>query len=260
MNDERFDQWFDDAFDNSVSSSSLFSEESKKESWNKVQVKIEKMNMHKKRKRHLQLAIVVAASVTAGAIIFNPPTKTQAGSPVYSSIKDWGDGVIKIVFGTTDQSNPEDAKTSAPPDDLPIATLDSVTEYKSEALTLEEVQNYISFRYPNIHNIPERFKLKSTELPMSASSVQKSDDVTMTYRTDNNETMRIILKYFTSTTVSSTTGSVDTELLKFENEIEAYFTPGRFNDVKFLYDGIQITIYGNVTKEELVQMVESLPK
>ncbi|OAB41083.1 DUF4367 domain-containing protein [Paenibacillus antarcticus] len=265
MNDERFDQWFDDAFDNSVSSSSLSSEESKKESWKKVQVKIEKINMLKKRKRHFQLAAVVAASVAAGAIIFNPPAITQAGSPVYSSIKDWGDGVINIVFGTTDQSNSEDAKTSAPPDyfneteENPSATLESVTEYQSKVLSVEEVQKYISFAYPNIHNIPERFKLKSSELP-TTTPVEKSDDVTMTYKTDNNETMRIIMHYFAYPTVSSSTGSEDTEILILENEIEAYYTPGRFNDIKFLYNGMKIWIYGNVTKEELVKMAESLPR
>ncbi|OAB42452.1 DUF4367 domain-containing protein [Paenibacillus glacialis] len=264
MNNGRFDQWFDDAFDVSASSSSLTSEESKKESWNKVQIQIHKLKKSQKRKRHFQLAAVVAASVTAGAIIFNPPAITQAGSPVYSSIKDWGDGVVRIIFGSSNHANLEDAKTSAPPDhfnetqDHPSVTLGNVTEYQSKVLSLEEVQDQISFVYPNIQSIPERFELKSSELPETAP-ILKSEQVTMTYRTDNNESMRIMLQSLAYPTVTSSSGSKDTEILTLENDIEAYYTPGRFNDIQFLYHGLSIRIYGNVSKEELLQMAESLP-
>lgn len=265
MNNEKFDQWFDDAFDNSVTSSSLSSDESKQQSWKKVQAQINKHNTFKKRMRHFQLAAVVAASVAAGAIIFNPPTLTQAVSPMYSSIKEWGDGVVEIIFSSNVQGSNEDAKTSAPPnvypedEDNPSAVLDRVVEFQSKPLSIEEVQNEISFSYPNIQHIPDRLKLVSSELPPD-TSVEKSDQVTMTYRTDNNETMRIILQSTNHLIGVTSHGSPDTEILTLDNDIEAYFTPGRFNDIQFLYNGLQFRIYGNVTKEELLQMVESLPK
>ncbi len=264
MNNERFDQWFDDAFDVSASSSSLFTEESKKESWKKVQVQIHKMNKSKNRKRHFHLAAVVAASVTAGAIIFNPPAITQAGSPVYSSIKDWGNGVVSVIFGTS-TSQTGNAKTSAPPDiypedkDNPTAILESVSESQSMVLTIEEVQNHISFAYPNFQNIPIRFHLASAELP-PLDSATKFDDVTMTYRTENNEIMRIMVQSLAKPMVSSSSGSGEIETLTLTNDIEAYYTPGRFNQIQFLYNGLKIQIYGKVTKEELLQMVESLPR
>lgn len=265
MNNEKFDQWFDDAFDNAATSSSLSSDESKKESWKKVQLEIHKHNKSTKRMRHFQLAAVVAASVAAGAIIFNPPAITQAISPMYSSVKDWGNVVVEIIFSTNTRPSLEDAKTSAPPNDYPedeenpSATLDRVVQFTSKVLTLEEVQNEISFAYPNFRNIPDRFHLVSSELPPDTSAV-KSDQLTMTYRTDNNETMRILLQSTINMVGTTSSGSPDTEILTLDNEIEAYYTPGRFNDIKFMYNGLLIGIYGNVTKEELLQMAESLPK
>jgi hypothetical protein len=263
MSNGKFDQWFDDAFEQTVATSSLTSDESKKQSWQKVQAEIHKMNKQKKRMRHFQLAIVVAASVTAGAVIFNPPAVTQAISPVFHSIKNWGNGVVNIIFDSNIQPNSEGALTTPPPDtypedpDHPSATLDSISHDVSFVFTLEEAKSKLSFPYPDLQRIPERFQLVSSEMAELAPG-EKTDSITMTYRTANNDLMRIILHSFSQPQASSSTGSVNTEVLTLKNDIEVYFTPGRFNDIQFSYNGLVMRIYGNLSKEELIDMTESL--
>ncbi|AOZ91014.1 DUF4367 domain-containing protein [Paenibacillus crassostreae] len=265
MNNERFDQWFDDTFEQSVSTTSLTSDESKKQSWQKVQVEIHKLNKSKKRKRHFQLAGIVAASVAAGSIIFNPPAVTQAISPVFQSIKNLGNGVVNIIVETYSQPNLDEAITAPPPENYPedpnnpSATLHSISEDKSYVLTMEEVQDNISFIYPDFQKIPERFQLMSSEMA-DLTSGQKADSITMTYRTTNGEPMRIMLQSFSERQMgSSSSGSLETEILTLNNDIEVFFTPGRFNDVQFIYNGLSVRIFGNVSKEELIAITESLP-
>ena len=266
MNNGKFDQWFDDTFEKTVSSTSISSDDSKKQSWQKVQAEIYKLDKRKTRKRHFQLATVVAASVTAGAIIFNPPAVTQAISPVYQSIKDLGNGVVNIIIGTYSQPDQEGALTSPPPaeyypedPDNPTAILDRISEDKSFVYTLEEAKSKLSFPYPDFQIIPERFQLVISKLAELAPE-QKTDSITMTYKSSNDETMRIMLQSFSEHQMITSSGSVDTEVLTLNNDIEAFYTPGRFNDIQFIYNGISIRIYGNLTKEELIDMTESLPQ
>ncbi|WP_438350839.1 DUF4367 domain-containing protein [Paenibacillus sp. FA6] len=265
MNNGKFDQWFDDAYEKTVSSSSLSSDDSKKQSWQKVQAEIYKLDKWKKRKRHFQLAAVVAASVTAGATIFNPPAVTQAISPVYQSIKDLGNGVISIIVETYSQPDQEGALTSSPPGyypedpNHPTAVLDTISEDKSFVYTLEEAKSKLSFPYPDLQRIPERFQLISSELADLAPG-QKTNSITMTYKSSNDETMRIILHSISERQVNTSSASVDTEVLTLNNDIEVFYTPGRFNDIQFIYNGLSIRIYGNLTKEELIDMTESLPQ
>ncbi|MHA0857218.1 DUF4367 domain-containing protein [Paenibacillus sp. CMAA1364] len=265
MNNGKFDTWFDDAFEKTVSSSSLSSDQSKKESWQNVQAKIEQLNKWKKRKRHFQLAAVVAASVSAGAIVFNPPAVTQAISPVVQSIKDIGNGMVTIITEAYNRPNEDGALTAAPdaifPEDpnKPSAELNATANHKTFMYTLEEVKSKVSFPYPDLKNIPERFELFSTEMADIAPG-KKTDSITLTYKTSTDEKMRITLDSSNIQQSTTTTGSEDTQVLTLNNHIEVFYTAGRYHAAQFIYNGLSIRIYGNLTKEELLGMIENLPE
>lgn len=96
--DAAFDLAFDEAFHQAVSAPSASHTESMQQSWQKVHREINRIGLRKKRIRTLRLSVVVAASVTIGAVIFSLPSGTQAVSPFVQSIKDWGNGMKSIII------------------------------------------------------------------------------------------------------------------------------------------------------------------
>ncbi|MEI0737489.1 hypothetical protein VQ056_13815 [Paenibacillus sp. JTLBN-2024] len=102
MKSEKFEEWFDVAFDRAVSSSSLTSDESKRASWKKVQAQLDQVKRKRKQRRRLQLSGIVAASFIAGAVFFSPSGVTKALSPIVQSVVDLGNGMIGIVIKNGD--------------------------------------------------------------------------------------------------------------------------------------------------------------
>ena len=47
-----------------------------------------------------------------GALIFSPSTVTQAVTPVYQEIKDWGNGVVTQIFGMREPVDKSKALTA----------------------------------------------------------------------------------------------------------------------------------------------------
>lgn len=129
--DAAFDLAFDEAFHQAVSAPSASHTESMQQSWQKVNREINRIGLRKKRIRTLRLSVVVAASVTIGAVIFSLPSGTQAVSPFVQSIKDWGNGMKSIVIEdrtTHLGADPSTAKTPPPPE----TSLDDILKVQEE--------------------------------------------------------------------------------------------------------------------------------
>ncbi|MGP3785598.1 hypothetical protein [Paenibacillus sp. 1A_MP2] len=113
--DAAFDMAFDEAFHQAVSATPTVSNtEPMRQSWLQVQKEIARIGARKKRMRTIRLSVIVAASVTIGAVIFSLPSGTQAVSPFVQSVKEWGNGVKSIVIeDRTTQlgADPSTAKT-----------------------------------------------------------------------------------------------------------------------------------------------------
>lgn len=110
---------FDEAFHQAVSATPASNTEPMRQSWLRVQKEIDQLGVRKKRMRTIRLSVIVAASVTIGAVIFSLPSGTQAVSPFVQSIKDWGNGMKSIVIEdrtTKLGADPSTAKTPPPPE------------------------------------------------------------------------------------------------------------------------------------------------
>ncbi|GAB6989983.1 DUF4367 domain-containing protein [Paenibacillus pini] len=265
MRNEKFEEWFDVAFERAVSSTSITSEDSKKASWNQLQSRIQEVQRVRKRRRHMQMASVVAASFIAGAIFFSPPTVTNAISPFYQKIVSWGDGVVNIFFGTRDLDiDINKAKTSPPP----LGFLDNNNETMSdigfESLineenivgSLDNINNKISFTLPTLSGIPLEYQFKDLYLS-EPDSDRISNRISLVYTNSYKQFLTITIIKLTTTTNFSSMGTDQTETILLKNGNEAYYTAGATNEIIFLNNNLSIRILGIISKEEMLKLVES---
>lgn len=259
MKSEKFEEWFDVAFDQAASSTSLTSEESKKASWSKVQARIQEVNRARKRRRHLQLGGVVAASFIAGAILFSPPGVSKAVSPLIDSIVDMGNGVVSIIFNNGNE--PTDllpSKTPAPPskdEEYRDPSLDSTETGEAKTQPLSEVQAALSFPLPDLHNIPEGFQFKESVTTLEQEN-HLFDKVALLYTDKDNQLLWINLKRMKPFETTGSSGSDETKQIKLNNGYDIYYTPGSLNELIMNYNGLLLQISGKISKEEMINIIE----
>ncbi|MBB3128056.1 hypothetical protein FHS19_002710 [Paenibacillus rhizosphaerae] len=268
MKSEKFEEWFDSAFEKAASSTSLTSEDSKKASWNKVQARLNEVNRSHRRKRHLQLGGVVAASFVAGAVIFSSTAVTKAISPLIDSIVDLGDGVKNVVF-QDEQSAEGIAKTPPPPNYLdgepepPPGDGKIISSEQGVPTTrpLSEVQKELSFTIPDFSGrIPERYHFKESTVIAKDLETKKYNEITMLYtgpKEDDNLFITVSRILPNSSTGYFTNG--EPVKIKLKNGYEAYYTESNMNSLIMKYNKVQLNIVATASKEEILNLVETLP-
>ncbi|RED39869.1 DUF4367 domain-containing protein [Paenibacillus sp. VMFN-D1] len=270
MKSEKFEEWFDSAFEKAASSTSLTSEDSKKASWNKVRARLNEVNRSRRRNRHLQLGGVVAASFVAGAVIFSSTAVTKAISPLIDSIVDWGDGVKNVAFLQDDQSdtggiaktppppNYMDGETDPPPWDGKII---SSEQGVPTTRPLSEVQKELSFTIPDFSGrIPERYHFKQSTVIAKDLETKKYNEITMLYtgpKEDDNLFITVSRILPNSSTGYFTNG--EPVKIKLKNGYEAYYTESNMNSLIMKYNKVQLYIISTASKEEILNLVEPLP-
>lgn len=269
MSNEKYDDWFDEAFDEAfdraASRSSLPTDnESKRQSWQQVKVQIEKLNTRKQRKRRFQLAGVIAASMACGALIFSPFSVTQAVTPVYQEIKDWGNGVVTQIFGMQEPVDKSKALTAPPPEQgiepeeqVPSAELVD-TEYvpftdTDESLT--ESQKRAVFKIPKVNYLPEDYKFhEATALTTDENAA--FDELHLHYKNSDDKFFHIDLIGMTLGKMINLDGDIKKTIV-LESGAKAYLTE---NNIRFLYDNDQVvvSISGFFTDEEFIKIANSI--
>lgn len=276
MKSEKFEEWFDSAFEKAASSTSLTSEDSKKASWNKVRARLNEVNRSRRRNRHLQLGGVVAASFVAGAVIFSSTAVTKAISPLIDSIVDWGDGVKNVVFNN--EGIPEGnvtPLTSPPPNYLSGEREQQsvtkelqgdgkvITSEMGEATTrpLSEVQQELTFTIPDFSGrIPGRYHFKESTTMSKDEKTKKYNEIIMLYAgpsEDDNLFITVSRILPNSSTGYFTNG--EPAKIKLKNGYEAYYTESNMNSLIMKYNKVQLNIVTTASKEEILNLVEPLP-
>lgn len=270
MSNEKFDDWFDktfdEAFDRAASSdSSLPAHDTKRESWMKVKLQLETVNRRRKRRRKYQLAGVVAASMMAGAIFFSPPTITQAVSPIYQQLKEWGDGIVTIISGKDESTSDTVAKTAPPPEgsgpeagQIGESLLDS-SDSEEGSKSLEQVTKRLSFSYPEIKYIPEGYRYDDVLAAAPADGESAINNLAVKYISEEGIMLTISMIGMSDGPVSVSSPGLDTEKVILDSGTEAILAKGRLSTLQFLYNNVWIEIAGELSKEELVKMANSLP-
>ncbi len=269
MSNEKYDDWFDEAFDEAfdraASRSSLPTDnESKRQSWQQVKQQINQANKKKQRRHRFQLAGVIAASMAFGALIFSPSSVTQAVTPVYQEIKDWGNGVVTQIFGMREPVDEGKALTAPPPEQgiepeeyVPPAELVD-TEYvpftdTDESLT--ESQKRAVFKIPKINYLPEDYKFhEATALTTEENPVV--DELHLHYKNSDDKFFYIDLIGMQLGKMINLNGDIKKTIV-LESGAKAYLTE---NNLRFLYDNDQVvvSISGFFTEEELTKIANSI--
>ncbi|MEC0239639.1 hypothetical protein P4H66_07170 [Paenibacillus dokdonensis] len=267
MKSEKYEEWFEVAFDRAVSSSSLTSDESKKASWKKVQAEIEQINQKRKRRRRIQLSGIVAASFIAGAILFSPPGVTTAISPIMKSVVDLGNGMMNIVIRNGEvPSNLVTPKTELPEkysspegENDNFARLESseVRDSVSESPNREELKSKLSFVLPDLNQMPAEYSFDNYTLSFPTEDGSKYDRISLKYTDKEQHVLWIhIMKLKTYQSTISTV-PIDTEKLMLGND-ELYYSPGVYNQLLGAHQSLIIQFSSNLHKDELVDVYTSL--
>ncbi|MWV42372.1 hypothetical protein GRF59_01900 [Paenibacillus sp. HJL G12] len=269
MKSEKYEEWFNVAFDRAVSSSSLTSDESKRASWKKVQEQLEQVNHKRKRRRRIQLSGIVAASFLAGAILFSPPGVTKAISPIVKSVVDLGDGMISIIIrnGDTPQSlvtpkteNPEKTLGQENENDN-FARLEWSEERKSESspLQLEDAKSKLSFALPDITQVPPEYRFDSYTISYPSENGSKFDRISLKYVDKEKHNLWIDMMKLKTYQSTMTTVPKDTEMIQLGDD-ELYFSPGVYNQLIGMHQTVMIQIGSDLPKDELVRVYKDFLK
>ncbi len=271
MSNEKYDDWFDEAFDEAfdraASRSSLpTDDESKRQSWQQVKLQVEKLNNRKQRRRRFQLAGIIAASMAFGAFVFSQPTVTQAVSPIYQQIVDWGNGITGQIFGKKEPVDPSKALTAPPPDisrapdnadQVPPAELVETEDvpFTDSDESLIESQKRVLFKIPEVGYIPPGFEF------YEATGIAESEnapilDLHLHYKNADEKLFYIDLIDMTAERSIGLGGKV-TETLKLKSGAVAYLTE---TNLRFLHDNdkILVNISGLFSREEFIKIANSI--
>ncbi|MGM1044597.1 MAG: DUF4367 domain-containing protein [Bacillota bacterium] len=269
MNNEKYDDWFnevfDEAFERAASHSSTPDHDTKRESWLQVKQQLESKSRRKQRRRRFQMAGIIAASMAIGAILFSPPTITQAVSPIYQQIKEWGDGIVTIISGKDDSVTDTVPKTSPPPgrsgeiyENLGEEVLWS-SSAEDNNLTLEEVKSRLTFTYSDFEYIPQGYKFHDV-LVAPIDEESRIHDMAIQYVSESGKILNISYINIINGPVSvSTLSSPSSESFQLDSGTEALYTEGIASSIQFTHNGVMIRIVGEISKEELLKIANSLP-
>ncbi|WP_090949993.1 hypothetical protein [Paenibacillus sp. OK060] len=289
--DAAFDMAFDEAFHQAVSATPASNTESMRQSWLQVQKEIDRVGVRKKRMRTIRLSVIVAASVTIGAVIFSMPTGTQAVSPFVQSIKDWGNGMKSIVIEdrtTHLGADPSTAKTPPPPErgvneapkfnsgDDPEEDEDIVLPFYETSHLLEPIvvtkeiaRSGFMGDFLLSKAIPERFTKIKFELmldtlnPVNPEDYYESQRMRVRYsgegKNGEEEVIQFDYAYVSPGQVIEGPMLRETSIVKLADGSDAFMYLGPpYNTFQWMMGSVNMSLFGTVSEEEMIAIANDL--
>ncbi|SEK64149.1 hypothetical protein SAMN05518856_103337 [Paenibacillus sp. OK003] len=289
--DAAFDMAFDEAFHQAVSATPASHTEPMRQSWLRVQKEIARVGVRKKRMHTIRLSVIVAASVTIGAVIFSMPTGTQAVSPFVQSIKDWGNGMKSIVIEdrtTHLGADPSTAKTPPPPErgvneapkfysgDEPQEDEDIVLPFYETSHLLEAVvvtkeiaRSGFMGDFLLSKAIPERFTKIKFELmldtlnPVNPEDYYESQRMRVRYsgegKNGEEEVIQFDYAYVSPGQIIEGPMLRETSIVKLADGSDAFMYLGPpYNTFQWMMGSVNMSLFGTVSEEEMTAIANDL--
>ncbi|GGH22073.1 hypothetical protein [Paenibacillus segetis] len=259
---QEYDELFENAFEKATDALPLRTNEDKRNSWLKIQARIQHDKNRRNRHRKYRLVLLATASMFIGGILFSQPLLTQAVSPIYQKMTHWGSDMNIMVFGSYHQGDDDKAKTPPPPDIteeliqevVPPPTLVASGNDIPVAVSLKEASNRLPFQLPEITYVPERFSLDTVELMVPSIPTLTTESVNLSYYNRDGEQLRMIFQLIHENETISMITDDQTIELKLHNDRIAYYSPGEFSSLTFTFDNVLAKVFGNTNEEELLQI------
>ncbi|WP_053781925.1 hypothetical protein [Paenibacillus xylanivorans] len=291
--DAAFDMAFDEAFHEAVSATPTVSNtEPMRQSWLQVQKEIARLGARKKRMRTVRLSVIVAASVTIGAVIFSLPSGTQAVSPFVQSIKDWGNGMKSIVIEdrtTHLGADPSTAKTPPPPergineaptfssgDEQPEEEGEIKLPFYEESHLLEPIivtkdiaRSGFKGDFLLSKAIPKRFTKIKYELmldtlnPVNPEDYYESERMRVRYtgvgKNGEEEIIQFDYAYVLPGQVIEGPMLRETSIVKLADGSDAFLSLGPpYNTFQWMMGSVNMSLFGTVSEEEMIAIANDL--
>ncbi|MEF2967198.1 DUF4367 domain-containing protein [Paenibacillus sp. M1] len=269
---EEYESLFEDAFRKAANSLPAYSQEKRRQSWEKVKHRVNRQSKRLRLRRQAQTFGLVAASMILGAALFSPPVVTKAISPIYQELKNLGSGVTQLVFGYgRQQQNSAGAKTPPPPDGLTEDELREVKKtvhlvdagtYNYVEMNIDEARERLAFSLPRITYIPERFTLQSLNVvipegtPEDPNTFGKSAH--LVYKTADDHMLRLIFDLLMNNELLSTTEREATKEVELDNGNIAFITTGDLTKINMMIGNVYFNAFGDVSEEEMLAIANGL--
>lgn len=288
--DAAFDMAFDEAFHQAVSATpNVSNTEPLRQSWLQVQKEIARIGARKKRMRTVRLSVIVAASVTIGAVIFSLPSGTQAVSPFVQSIKEWGNGVKSIVIEdrtTHLGADPSTAKTPPPPergineaprfysgdepeDEIVLPFYETSHLLEPIVVTKDIARSGFMGDFLLSKAIPERFTKIKFELmldtlnPVNPEDYYESERMRVRYtgvgKNGEEEIIQFDYAYVLPGQVIEGPMLRETSIVKLADGSDAFLSLGPpYNTFQWMMGSVNMSLFGTVSEEEMIAIANDL--
>ncbi|WP_170287084.1 hypothetical protein [Paenibacillus faecis] len=269
-----FETKFDQAFQQAVEALPFYTDADRRKSWEHIREKLNRDKIRRKRRKQMQLAGIVAASMLIGGVIFSPPLATQAISPIYQELKNWGNGVTQLVFGNGRQTDSTGVMASIPavqPDEGEAQptrkSIHLVASNVSEVVKVseEEARESLDFPLPNLTYIPERFQLQSIEIIIPAELQGDPNpfgkSAHLRYRSDQGHFLRISFDLLLQNETMTMTNlyAEKTEEVELDNGSIAYLSTGHGKaKINLMLGNVHFMAYGQVSREEILRIANGI--
>lgn len=262
MNDAKFDQLFDAAFEKSYQQTTSAPSADYRPSWERIKQKIESEQRKRRFRSKLTRLAVVAASLLLGALIFGNTQAAKAIQPLYETIREYPSGVISFFFGREEDIDTSRAKTTPPPEGATSGTTSlEEGEIRMTVLTEEESKAQITFPAPTFRYKPDGYALSSIQLYFRGDR-PKADEAAYIFANESGKTLTVtIRKLYTSDSLSARKGKdgVTIEKIQLKDGPGILSQSGNGTSViETIVHGIGIILSGTVDPDELIRVYENL--
>ncbi|WP_110932762.1 hypothetical protein [Paenibacillus bouchesdurhonensis] len=265
-----FNALFDEAFEEAAEELPLYTDAYKQQSWSKVKPLLLKRAKRRKRLhwlRQYKIIAVITAFVLFSAVLFTPPIVTQAVSPIYQELRNFGNGMSQIIFGNGRQLKDtsvifanDSSDDMINPEELPCPKLFPL----SMKAHMADLRDSLPFELPKIAYMPEGYMFNSAELITAQNPTPDSVDaglmegVYLLFETKKHEQLTMMFKTLKEDEIIRMPYEENIETLTLDNGTVAYYTPGRIAQITFMIGDICFLAAGQFDKSELLKIANGL--
>ncbi len=262
MNNAQMDRLFDAAFEAAHESGEDNLTVDHQASWQQVQRRLNARRRRRSMRSILSKLAIVAGSLSLGALLFGNDRAVKAIEPIYASIKEYPSGLMNLIFGRSDETEPSKAKTLPPPAHLEGLSFERLNDSTIVATVTEaQASSLLSFRAPAFGYLPAGFSFDHASLYFSEDK-EKSDYAIFRFHSNLDSSLSVIMQRVGSGAglgAKNIQDNVAVQSLQLDDEPAILITgEGGTSTLETITNGIHFAISGTFTGEELALIYEGM--
>ncbi len=264
MNNAQMERLFDAAFEAAHESGEDNLTVDHQASWQQVQRRLNARRRRRSMRSILSKLAIVAGSLSLGALLFGNDRAVKAIEPIYATIKEYPSGLMNLIFGRSDETEPSKAKTLPPPAHLEGLSFERLNDSTIVATVTEaQAGKLLSFRTPTFGYLPAGFSFDKAFLYFYDGK-DKSDYGIFNFKSENNEYLKVAMERIVSTSGLGAKKSLDgisTQSLQLKDGPAILMTANDENStLEVISSGIEFSIVGKLDSATLIRIYEQMQR